>query len=444
MTAAAYVAVAIFALVYALIATDKVDKTKAALAGATAMLLLGIVDQHTAFHGSEQVHGIDWNTIFLLIGMMIIVNITRHTGVFEWLAIKSAKLGRGQPIPILIGLAAMTAVLSALLDNVTTVLLIAPMVIVIYEALELDPVPFLIFIIMASNIGGTSTLVGDPPNIMIASAARLTFMDFINVNALIIAIIFVLFALTIWFGFGPRVHVTEEQRQRVLEFDESRTITDYRLLRRCLAIIGLTLIGFVIHGRLGLAPATIALSGAALILLLHPEGPRQVLQEVEWPTIFFFIGLFIMVAGVVNVGVVALVGRALVGVTRGQSMALAITVLGFSALASGLIDNIPFVATMTALLHSVAVSVHPSPETASFVEIVQHPAMMPAWWALSLGAGLGGNMSLVAASPNVVVAGIARRAGHPITFKRFLKYGVLLTVPYLAITWLYLWLRFFR
>mgnify|MGYP001100006338 CR=1 FL=1 len=443
MTAAAWIAASIFVVVYILIASERVDKTKIALAGGALMIILGVVDQHTAFHGSDAVEGIDWNTLFLLMGMMIIVSVTRHTGLFEWLAIKTAKAGRGRPVPILIGMTIVTAALSALLDNVTTVLLIAPTIIVIYEALELDPVPFLIFAILASNIGGTATLVGDPPNIMIASAAGFSFMDFIYMDAPVIAVIFVAFVGGLLLWMGRRYHVSEEQRERVMQFDESRAITDHRLLWRCLVVIGLVFVGFAIHGAVGLEPATIALGGAALILLLHPEGPRETLEEIEWPTIFFFIGLFIMVAGLVKVGVVESMGRGMIDVTHGNTLALTMVVLWFSAFASGVIDNIPFVATMTALLKVVAYDLHPDPSGLVAADIITHPGVLPVWWALSLGACPGGNMTLIGASANVVVAGISSRSGHPIGFLRFMKYGVPMTLMSLAISTVYLYLRFF-
>jgi len=444
MTAAAWIAASIFVVVYILIASERVDKTKIALAGGALMIILGVVDQHTAFHGSDAVEGIDWNTLFLLMGMMIIVNVTRHTGLFEWLAIKTAKAGRGRPVPILVGMTIVTAVLSALLDNVTTVLLIAPTIIVIYEALELDPVPFLIFAILASNIGGTATLVGDPPNIMIASAAGFSFMDFIYMDAPVVAIIFVAFVGGLLLWMGRRYSVSEEQRERVMQFDESRAITDHRLLWRCLVVIGLVFVGFAIHGAVGLEPATIALGGAALILLLHPEGPRETLEEIEWPTIFFFIGLFIMVSGLVKVGVVESMGRGMIDVTQGNTLALTMVVLWFSAIASGIIDNIPFVATMTALLKVVAHDLHPDPTGLAAADIITHPGVLPVWWALSLGACLGGNMTLIGASANVVVAGISSRSGHPIGFLRFMKYGVPMTLMSLAISTVYLYFRFFR
>lgn len=441
----AYLAAGIFAVVYFLIAIERVDKTKIALAGGALMIILGVIDQHSAFYGHGEVEGIDWNTLFLLMGMMIIVNVTRHTGLFEWLAIRTAKIARGRPVAILIGMTLTTALLSAMLDNVTTVLLIAPTVILIYEALELDPVPALIFVVLASNIGGTATLVGDPPNIMIASAAGLSFLDFLVVDAPAVAIIYALFALIIVLWAGRRYQVSPEQRARIMQFDESRAITDPQLLRRCVFVIALVLAGFTIHGAVGLEPATIALAGAALIMLLHPEGPRQTLEEIEWPTIFFFIGLFIMVAGLVNVGVVAALGRGMINLTGGNTAAMTMVVLWFSALASGVIDNIPFVATMSALIKIVAHELHPDPAAAaSMQEIIKHEAILPVWWALSLGACLGGNMTIIGASANVVVAGIAGRSGYPITFKRFLKYGVPLTFLSLVVSTIYLWLLFLR
>lgn len=444
MTAAAWIAAGIFVVVYILIASERIDKTKLALAGGALMIILGVVDQHTAFHGSEAVEGIDWNTLFLLMGMMIIVSVTRRTGLFEWLAIKTAKAGRGRPVPILIGMTIVTAALSAMLDNVTTVLLIAPTIIVVYEALELDPIPFLIFAILASNIGGTATLVGDPPNIMIASAAGFSFMDFIYMDTPVIMIIFAAFVGGILLWMGRRYHVSEEQRERVMQFDESRAITDHRLLWRCLIVIGLVFVGFAVHGAVGLEPATIALGGAALILLLHPEGPRETLEDIEWPTIFFFIGLFIMVAGLVKVGVVESMGRGMIDLTHGNTLALTMVVLWFSAFASGVIDNIPFVATMTALLKVVAHDLHPDPAGLAAADIITHPGILPVWWALSLGACLGGNMTLIGASANVVVAGISSRSGHPIGFFRFMKYGVPTTLMSLAISTVYLYFRFFR
>jgi Na+/H+ antiporter NhaD/arsenite permease-like protein len=444
MSSMGYIAAAVFVAAYVLIASDRFDKTKIALAGGALMIILGVVDQHTAFHGRHEVEGIDWNTIFLLMGMMIIVNITRRTGLFEWVAIKTAKLGRGRPIPILIGMMISTALLSALLDNVTTVLLMVPTVIVLYEAMELDAVPFIIFIIMASNIGGSLTLVGHPPNIMIASTTGFEFMDFIRINGPFVVPMFGLLIGFIWLWMRRKMTVTEELRLRIMGFDETRAISDRPLLWRCLGVMALVFIAFGIHGHIGLQPATIALGGGALLLLLYPEDSRDPLEEIEWPTLFFFIGLFIMIAGLTDTGVVKAVGMGMIHVTDGHPYALTLLVLVVTAVASALMDNIPFVAAMTALLRVVAPELHPDPASAATMfELLQHESILPIWWALSLGAGLGGNLALIGASPNVVAAGIAKRSGHEIGFIRFLKYGVPITLPMILMAAGYLWLRFF-
>jgi len=288
--------------------------------------------------------------------------------------------------------------------------------------------------------------VGDPPNIIIASAAGITFMEFIFVNGPIILLAFLTFAGVLWLVMGRRFSAPEEARLRVMQFDETRALTDRRLLRRCLIVIGLVLVGFGAHGALGLEPATIALGGAALLMLLHPEGPRETLEEIEWPTIIFFVGLFIMVGGLVNAGVVRALGDGMIGATGGNIAALTMVVLWFSAFASGIIDNIPFVATMAALIRVVATDLAPAGAeiTHNAAELVRHEAIMPVWWALSLGACLGGNLTLIGASANVVVSGISARSGHPIGFVRFLKYGVPITLVHLLLCTAYLWLRFYR
>jgi Na+/H+ antiporter NhaD/arsenite permease-like protein len=439
-TQAQIVASAIFVLAYVFIAWEKVHKTAAALAGAAAMLLLKILTQHEAFHGHDDVHGIDWNTILLLTGMMVIVGITKETGVFEWLALKSAKVARGRPMAILAMLSLITAVLSAMLDNVTTVLLIAPVAIVICRTLEIDPVPMLICCVLASNIGGTATLIGDPPNIMIASAAGLTFLDFLRVDAPVCGVAFLAFLGAVRLVVAPKLQVTEERRLVVMQFDESKTIHDRKLLTKCLIVVSLTMIGFVLHGPLGLEPATIALSGAALLLILYGKSPAKVLEEVEWPTIFFFMGLFIMVSGLVKVGVVRMLAGEALDLTGGNTSTMTVLVLWLSAVASGIIDNIPFVATMNSLVIDIAHSL--TNETGQAA--LHHASILPIWWALSLGACLGGNMTLVGASANVVVAGIAGSAGHPISFVRFMKYGVPVTLLTMVIAMAYLWVIFLR
>lgn len=442
MTQAQAASTVVFVLAYGLIASERVHKTTVALGGAAVMLLTKLIDQHEAFHGAGEVGGVDWNTIFLLISMMVIVNITRHTGVFQWLAIKAAKAVRGEPVGVTIVMCAITAVLSALLDNVTTVLLITPVAILIFEALKVSPVPCLICVVLASNIGGTATLIGDPPNIMIASSARIPFMDFLRIDGPPVLLSMIIMLLAVRLVLGKRIQVPAERRASVLAFDESKAITDVRLLRRALVVVGLTLLGFFFHGLLGLEPGTVALGGAALLLLLHHSGPEEALHQVEWGTIFFFIGLFIMVSALVKAGVVAMLGQGILTLTSGNLAAMTLLVLWFSALASGIVDNIPFVATMAALIHSMARGLHP--EAASALQAAHAPDVLPLWWALSLGACLGGNFTLVGASANVVVAGIAGRSGHKISFVRFMKYGVPITFVSLLVSSLWLWLRFLR
>ena len=446
MTGTEWWAIIIFVAAYAAIASDRVHKTHVALAGAAAMLLLGLVDQHTAFHGSEiertisgqpaklAIEGVDWNTIFLLVGMMIIVSITRETGVFQFIAIRAAKWAKGDPITIVIVLSAATAVLSALLDNVTTVLLIVPVTLLIAESLETDPVPFVCCEIIASNIGGTATLIGDPPNIIIGSSAGLSFLDFIVHLAPITVPIFICFAITVRLVLGRRIKVTEEQRQRVMALREDEAITDRRLLGKCGSVLALTMGGFVVHGWIGLEPATIALGGAALLLLLTKKSPVKTLEEVEWPTIFFFFGLFVMVSALVNQGVIWRASQAILAATDSLPVMSQI-MLWVSAVASAVVDNIPYVATMTPLVHDVSGQL---PVLAN----VPHNAN-PLWWSLALGACLGGNGSLIGASANVVAAGISARSGYEIGFVRFLKYGVPLMIQSLLISWLYVMLRYF-
>ncbi len=442
----AIAAVAIFLIAYILLATEKVHKTKAVLAGAVLMILLGIVSQRTAFHGDEAkaIEGIDWNTIMLLIGMMIIVNITRTTGGVEWLAIRAAKSVHGHPTLVIALLCVITAVLSAFLDNVTTVIIIAPVAILIFERLESDPVPCLISVICASNIGGMATLIGDPPNIMIGSAARLSFLDFLSVDAppAIVSMVAMLVAIALF--LHPRLSVSPEVRERIMEFDESAAITDWQLLRRCLVVLGITLVGYVVHGWLGLEPATIALTGAALLMLLHTEGPDEALKSVEWSTIFFFIGLFIMVAGLVETGVLQMMGEGFIAMTAGNTGAMTVVMLWASGILSGIVDNIAYTAMMTPLIKSIAVSAHPQAATAGWPQIYHAPDILPLWWALSLGACLGGITTIIGSAANVVVAGIAESSGHPITFVRYLKYGVPIAFVSLLIATLWLWLLFLR
>jgi len=433
----------IFVGAYAFIASEKIHKTKVAIAGASLMMLLGIVPHHAAFTETEST-GVSWNTVFLLTGMMILVNIVKRTGIFQWIAIRSAKLGRGNPFTICAILSVVTAVLSANLDNVTTVLLIAPVTFFIAEALSISPVPFLICEIIASNIGGTATLIGDPPNIMIGSAAKLGFMPFVTNLAPVIVVIMVVFVVTVRFVFRREFVPSSEAAAQVMKLDESKAITDFALLRRAGPVMLGTIVAFVFHGYLHLEPATVALSGAALLLLITSVEPHEILAEVEWPTLFFFIGLFIMVTGMVRVGLIEMMANWLLGVTKGNIPAMTMLIVWFSAFASAIIDNIPFVATMNPLIIDVAkgLAAHGEIARATFTQIVHAPQVMPLWWALSLGACLGGNGTIIGASANVVVAGIAEGNGYPLTFRSFLKYGMLFMVESVAIASVYLWFRF--
>jgi len=393
MTTAGIIASVVFVLTYIIIATEAVHRTKAALMGAVVMLLLRLVDQHHAFHGTHEILGIDWNTIFLLIGMMTIASTTGRTGAFQWMAIKAAKLARGHPFWIIVLLSAGTAVLSAGLDNATTVVLMAPVTILICEALEVDPIPYLIFVVLSSNVGGTATLIGDPPNIMIASAAHLSFMDFLKVDALI-------------------------------------------ALVSLLALFGLAWLFVHRFVRVSLRP----LAGAVLLMIWQKGGVEEIFHGVEWGTIFFIIGLFVMVAALASTGVIGLFSGYLLAITGDNILALTMGVLVVSAIVSGLIGNIAYVAAMNAVLLSLAATKYPE---LSGVAQIQAADMLPVWWALSIGACFGGNSTLLGTAANVAVAGISERSGYPMTFGRFLKYGIPVTAVTIVLGAIYLWILFF-
>lgn len=437
-----WIATIIFLVSYGLIVSEKLEKTKVALIGAGLMMILKIVSQHEAFY--EEKYAVDYNVIFLLIGMMIIVNILSKTGLFQFLAIKAAKLAKGKPFMILIFFACITAALSALLDNVTTVLLLVPVTLFIADELELDPFPFLISEVMASNIGGTATLIGDPPNIMIASKIQLTFMDFIYHTAPAVLFVFSFFLLTIKLLFGKKLFVREEIRQKILAIDEYTLIKNYSLLKKSLGVLGMVVLGFVTHGTLHYEPATIAILGAAILLIISKEDPHHVLRELEWPTLFFFIGLFIIVGGVVKVGLISKLSEGMISLTNPSSesmFVMAITTLWFSAMSSAIVDNIPFVASMIPLVTDTAHAVLPA--GMDFKSVVQHSTLMPVWWSLALGACLGGNGSPVGASANVITIGLAEKAGYPISFKKFIIYAIPITVETIIISTVYIWLRYY-
>lgn len=411
----------IFVITYAVIATDRVDKTVAALLGGTAVVVLGIVDQEEAFGA------IDLNVIFLLAGMMTMAAILRRTGFFQWLAIRSVKVAGGEPYRLLIVLSLVCAALSALLDNVTTVVLIAPVTLYIASVLRVSPVPFLISEILASNIGGTATLIGDPPNILIGSAAGLGFAEFLaNMAPIALAILVVYVGLTrVLFGRDLRVH--DDVREAVLALDEAEVLTEPRLLRLSLSVIGVTLAGFLVAGPLGLEAGTIALLGAAVLLLLSGLEVESVLRDVEWPTLFFFVGLFMLVEAVVHVGIIGALADSLIRLTGGDATVTTLGLLWISGIGSAVIDNIPYTATMIPVVQQLGAAGLP---------------IEPLWWSLALGACLGGNATIVGASANVVVANMARRAGHEIGFVAFLRYGLLVTFVSLVMSTVYLYARY--
>jgi Na+/H+ antiporter NhaD/arsenite permease-like protein len=440
-------ALLIFGVSYLLIMTERIHKTIVALFGATLMIVLGVLSQDEAFYSHE--YGVDYNVVFLLIGMMVMVNIIRETGLFEVLAIWAAKRADAKPFRLLVLLAIITAALSAMLDNVTTVLLMAPVTLSITKRLELNPVSFLIVQAVASNIGGTATLVGDPPNIMIASKAELSYLDFLLMLGPIVGVIMVVFIAGLWVIFGRRMSVAAHLREAVLALNPRDAIRDRPSLYRCLWLLGLVNLGFCLHSLIHQEPATIALLGASLFMLMgHAPGNRHdaeelsYLTEVEWKTIFFFIGLFILVGGLVKVGAIRMLADQLVTATAGNQTAAIMAVLWGSAVISAAVDNIPYVAAMNPLIVDLARSLHP--DITDYTALVHQPDILPLWWALALGACLGGNGTLIGASANVVSVDLARKAGYRITFWQFFKFGFPVMVGSILLSSLYLWVMFLR
>ena len=426
METSTIVAIVIFVAAYALIISEKIHRTIIGICGAMLMILLGIINQETA------IHHIDFNTLGLLMGMMVIVNITSETGLFNYLAIWAAKKVEAKPISLLVALSILTAVCSALLDNVTTVLLTVPITFSITKQLNVDVKPFLIAQILASNIGGTATLIGDPPNIMIGSAVGLQFMDFItNLTAICILIFIVTIALLIVI-YGKKLHTTDELREKVMQLDEKSQIVEPRLLKKCLFALAITISLFVLHGQLHLDTATAAMTGAGLLLLISfPQKEAmiaKVLSKVEWLAIFFFAGLFILVGALVETGVIKMLAEEAIKITNGDLTATSMLILWMSAYASAFIDNIPFVATLIPLIQDMGQ--------------MGMTNLDPVWWSLALGACLGGNGTLIGASANVVVASMAAQRGKPISFISFMKIALPMMTLSIAISSIYIWLRY--
>ncbi|MBP3887930.1 MAG: ArsB/NhaD family transporter [Cellulosilyticum sp.] len=417
MTSSAWIAIIIFIIVLLCIITEVINRTLAAMAGAMAMVFLGIID-------SEAVASyIDFNTIGVLIGMMLLVSTVKKSGLFEFLAIYTAKLAKGGTGKILIGFSIITAVLSAILDNVTTVLLIGPMTLVITQILQINPVPFLISEILASNIGGTSTLIGDPPNIMIGSAAGLGFSDFVINLFPVIVVILSITLLILYFLFRKSLAVDSSKKDAIMALDPLKSITDYPLLYKSLAVIFLVLIGFIFHDKIGVSSSIVALTGATIILIIGKQNVEEIFHSVEWLTIGFFCALFVIVGGLEEVGIISLLATYLMDATAGNPTLMVIVILWLAAIVSSFLDNIPFVATLIPLIITMG---------QNGIDIT------PLWWAISLGACLGGNGTLIGASANLVLANIGTRNGHKISFGYYFKYGFPLMLISIVISMIYL------
>jgi Na+/H+ antiporter NhaD/arsenite permease-like protein len=428
VSATAWLAVVIFAVAYVFIATEKIHRVTAALGGAALMLLIGATDAEHAFFSEEA--GIDWNVIVLLLGMMLIVAVLKRTGAFEFVAIWAAKRARGRPFRVMVILVLVTAVASAALDNVTTVLLIAPVTFLVCDRLGVPVVPFLIAEALASNIGGTATLVGDPPNIIIASRAGLTYNDFLVHLAPFVVFVMVVFVVLCRWLFRSAFRYDPERAAEVASLRERDAIRDPRLLLVSLVVLGAVTVAFVLHTVLHLEPSVVAILGGLLLLALSRLDATEVASDVEWPTLVFFVGLFVMVGGLVNTGVIDTISRAAADAVEGKLLLASMTLLWGSALLSAIVDNIPYVATM-------------SPVVADLVAADGTDQAQVLWWSLALGADLGGNATAVGASANVIVLGIAERADRPISFWQFTRYGLVVTVVTIALAVPYLWLRYF-
>ncbi|MFQ9310590.1 MAG: ArsB/NhaD family transporter [Paraclostridium sordellii] len=415
------IAICIFSLVMLAIISEKINRAVAAMTGALLMVIFNIVSfEHGLSH-------IDFNTIGVLIGMMLFVSVVKNSGLFEYVAILSAKKSKGDPWKIMLCFIILTAILSAVLDNVTTVLLIGPMTIVITQILKINPVPFLITQILASNIGGTATLIGDPPNIMIGSAANLSFIDFvINLGPVVIIILF--FTIICFrFMFKKHLYVDDKYKEEILKLDESKAIKDKPLLIKSIIMIILILLGFVLHNIIHIESSIIALTGATVMMFIGKQDVDEILSSIEWSTIAFFGGLFVVVGGLVEVGIIDFIASYLINATSGNLALTMLVILWLSAIISSFLDNIPFVATLIPLILTMQ---------------AQGVDVTPIWWATSLGACLGGNGTLIGASANIVLSNVGDKNGYPISFKSYFKIGFPLMLLSIVISTFYLLICF--
>jgi Na+/H+ antiporter NhaD/arsenite permease-like protein len=416
-----FLAGAVFLVAYGLIASERFDRTLIALLGGLLVVVVGVIDQEEAFAA------IDFNVIFLLAGMMVLAGGLRKTGFFEYAAGYAIHLSRGQPFRLLIILSLLTAILAAVLDNVTTVVLLTPVTLSIARTLKVSPFPYLISQIFASNIGGTATLIGDPPNILIGSAAGLDFGDFLVNLAPVVVLIMVAFVGIMWLAFGRRIEDDANRLDILATVEPSAAIKDRPLMVRSLIVLVLTLVGFLFHSVLGLEAATIALLGATVLMIVGPLDPHDALGDIEWNTLFFFVGLFMLIEAVVHVGIIGGIADALADAAGGNLTIATMGILWFSAIASAIVDNIPYTATAIPIVERL-------------IEGGLDGAVL--WWALALGACLGGNLTIVGASANIVVANLAARDGHPIRFMQFFRYGLGVVFASLVISTVYLWIRY--
>lgn len=411
----------VFVLVMVVIITEKVHRAVVAVGGAVLLIILGVLDiEHSVAH-------IDYNTIGLLIGMMLFVAVVKNSGMFEYLAVKSAKVAKGDPWRMMVIFIIITALLSALLDNVTTVLLVGPMTLAITKEMDLNPVPFILTQILASNIGGTATLIGDPPNIMIGSATGLSFVDFVLNDGIIVVIVMIATIFGFKLIYKKQLIATPDAIKNVMAMDEKSLIKDHKLLVKSVVMIILIVAGFALHGVLHMESSIIALTGAVIMMIIGRQDIEKVVLDVEWPTIIFFTALFIVVGGMVETGVIDDLADIIMGVTDGKPVMTMMIILWVSAILSSTLDNIPFVATMIPLIQAMGES---------------GMDVMPLWWALSLGACLGGNGTLIGASANVVLTGISGKHGYPITYVQFLKIGFPMMILSIAICSVYMLIRY--
>ena len=428
---AVFISASILIIAYIFIALEKIPKVTIALLGAVITILSGLVSQSKSVNGILNpdyfINFVDFNVIFLLVSMMIIVSIAARSGMFNWIANELLKLTKGHPKLVLFTLGIFTAVTSAFLDNVTTVILIMPVTFFIAEQLEINPVPFLITEIFASNIGGTATLIGDPPNIIIGSAAGLSFMDFVRELTGAVSVILIVVTALMLFIFRKSLVADAEKMKAVANLDNSKTITDFPLMIRSAVILVLVIFGFVLHDVTHIETCVTAMLGASVLLLF--EKPKDIFCDVEWNTIFFFIGLFIIIGGLDASGGIALMAKWILNITQGSQNAASMLILWASGLISGVIDNIPYTATMTPMLLEIQ-------------KTMGADYTYPLWWCLSLGACLGGNMTIIGAACNVIVSETSAHKGYPISFMGFLKYGVVTMLISLLISSVYIWFRF--